>query len=279
MVEIGKINRLSIKGTQVYGVHLNGGSSGDILLRDKNAAHKYKPNEEIEVFVYVDREQRLMATRQQPLALVGEFSFLKVVTNSKAGAFLDWGLENDLLVPKSEQEQGMREGNGYVVYLFLSEKTNRITASSKLEQFLGQQPPEYKEEEEVDLLIYAKTALGYSAIVNNSHVGMLYKNEVFQNLAIGQRLTGYINKVREDLKIDLRLQKSGYRKVDDISQTILTIITDNGGSVAVTDKSPPEEIYDLFGVSKKVFKKAIGGLYKKRLITIDKDCIKIASIT
>lgn len=276
MVQIGKINRLSIKGTQAYGIHLDGGESGDILLRDKSAAQKYQPGDEIDVFVYVDREQRLVATTQKPKAMVGEFAFLRVVTSSAAGAFLDWGLESDLFAPISEQQDNMREGKSYVIYIFLSEKHNRITASSKLDKFLDLQPPQYEEGEEVDLIVYAETDLGYSAVVNSSHRGMIYQNEVFQKLIIGQRLKGYIKKVREDLKIDLRLQQVGYQGIDDVSQTILNTLKDSGGMVAVTDKSPPEDVYAMFGVSKKVFKKAIGGLYKRRLIIIDTDGLKLA---
>jgi hypothetical protein len=276
MVQIGKINRLSVKGTQAYGIHLDGGASGDILLKDKYAARKYQPDDKIDVFVYVDRDQRLVATTQKPYATVGEFAKLKVVSNSAAGAFMDWGLESDLFVPKSEQQDNMREGKSYVVFIFLSEKNNRITASSKLDKFLDLQPPEYEEGEEVDLIVYAQTDLGYNAVVNSAHIGMIYENEVFQKLVIGQRLRGYVKKIREDLKIDLRLQQTGYQIIDDVSQTILNIINDSSGTVAVTDKSPPEDIYNLFGVSKKVFKKAIGALYKKRLIIIETDCIKAA---
>ncbi len=277
MVEIGKINRLSVKGIQSYGIHLDGGEFGDILLRGTYAVEKFRPGDEIDVFIYVDREQRLLATTQRPFATVGEFAKLSVVTSGDAGAFLNWGLENDLFVPKSEQQNKMREGKSYVVFIFLSNKTNRITASSKIDKFLNLQPPIYKEGEEVDLIVYAETDLGYSAVVNGSHVGMIYENEVFQKLEIGQRLKGYVKKVREDLKIDLRLQQTGYQRIDDISETILNIVKDCGGMVTVTDKSPPEEIYALFGISKKVFKKGIGNLYKKRLILIDTDGIKLSS--
>jgi hypothetical protein len=169
----------------------------------------------------------------------------------------------------------MEEGKSYIVFVFLDEKSNRITASSKLDKFLSRQPPDYGEGEEVDLIIYDKTDLGYKAVVNNAHLGMVYKNEVFQKLYIGQQLKGYIKKIREDLKIDLSLQQSGYEKVDDISRTILQTIKKHGGRIAVTDKSPPADIYSLFGVSKKVFKKAIGALYKKRRITMDSKGIKI----
>jgi predicted RNA-binding protein (virulence factor B family) len=264
-----------VKGTQAYGIHLDGGVAGDILLRDKFAAEKYQAGDEVDVFVYVDREQRLVATTRKPTAMVGEFALLRVVTNSATGAFMDWGLENDLFVPKSEQQDNMRQGKAYVVFIFLSEKHNRITASSKLDKFLDLQPPPYAEGEEVDLLVYARTDLGYSAVVNSCHSGMIYENEVFQKLAIGQRLPGYVKKIREDRKIDLRLQQTGYKHVDTLSQTILDTLKDRGGLVAVTDKSPPEEIYALFGVSKKVFKKAIGGLYKKRRIIIAADGIKL----
>ncbi|MFH0781632.1 MAG: S1-like domain-containing RNA-binding protein [Pseudomonadota bacterium] len=276
MVQIGKMNRLSIKGIQAYGMHLDGGKFGDVLLKGGYTVEKYRPGDEIDVFVYINREQRLMATLQKPYASVGEFATLRVVTNGAAGAFLDWGLESDLFVPKREQQNSMREGKSYVVFIFLSEKTNRITASSKLKKFLNLQTPTYKEGEEVDLIIYAETDLGYSAIVNGSHTGMIYENEVFQKLFIGQKLKGYIKKVREDGKVDLRLQRTGFQGVDDISENIFTALKECGGKVAVTDKSPPEEIYALFGVSKKVFKKAIGTLYKKRLIVIDTDGIKLA---
>lgn len=277
MVQIGQINRLRIKGTQDNMIHLDGGQSGDILLKSTYASQKHQTGDEIDVFVYVERNQRLLATTQKPSAMVGEFANLRVVKNTPTGAFMDWGLENDLFVPKSQQKDNMREGKSYVVFIFLSEINNRISASTKLGNFLGLQPPEYEEGEEVDLLVYGVTNLGYSAVVNSSHAGMIYQNEVFQKLVLGQRLRGYVKKIREDRKIDLSLQQTGYKRVDDVSQTIFNIIQDSGGMVSVTDKSPPEEIYALFGVSKKVFKKAIGALYKKRLIIIDTDGIKLAS--
>ena len=276
MVQIGKINRLSIKEIQAGAIQLNGGGLGDILLKGRHTARKYRLGDEIDVFVYLDREQRLLATTQKPYAIIGEFAKLTVVGTTPAGAFLGWGLEDDLFVPKSEQQDNMRQGKAYIVFVFLSEKNNRITASSKLEKYLNKQPPGYAVGEEVDLLIYAKTELGYSAVVNSSHVGMIYENEVFQKLVIGQRQKGYIKKIRDDFKIDLRFQQTGYRGVDDVSQAILNTIKDCGGMVAVTDKSPPEDVYDLFGVSKKVFKKAIGGLYKKKVIILDTDGIKLS---
>jgi predicted RNA-binding protein (virulence factor B family) len=276
MVEIGRINKLTIKRKLDYGAYLDGGESGDILLPKKYIPKKCQPGDEVEVFVYVDREEHLRATTQKPYATVGQFAKLRVVANSSSGAYLDWGLQKDLLVPKREQYAKMEEGKSYVVFVFLDKKTNRITASSKLDKFLDLQSPNYDKGEEVDLFICDKTDLGYKAVVNNSHWGMIYKNEVFQNLHIGQQLKGYIKIIREDLKIDISLQQSGYQRVDNISQSILKTIKNLGGSIAVTDKSPPEDIYSLFGVSKKTFKKAIGALYKKRLITIDTNGIKLA---
>ncbi|PHR28263.1 MAG: GntR family transcriptional regulator [Desulfotalea sp.] len=275
MVQIGKINRLSIQETRANTIYLDGGKLGEILLKDKNAVRKYQKNDKIDAFVYVDKEQKLVATIQRPYAMVEEFAKLTVVATSSSGAFLGWGLEDDLFVPKSEQQDNMKVGASYVVFVFHSEKSNRITASSKLDKYLSKQTPPYVEGDEVDLLIYAFSSLGYSAVINGSHVGMIYQNEVFQKLAVGQKLQGYIKKIREDSKIDLSLQKTGYRRVDDISVTILDNLKTSGGMIAVTDKSPAEEIYSLFGVSKKVFKKAIGALYRKKLITLAPDGIRL----
>jgi predicted RNA-binding protein (virulence factor B family) len=270
MVEIGRINKLTVISAQGNEVQFDGGALGSILLAEKYASGKYRAGDEVEVFVYIDREDQLLAITSKPYATVGQFVRLRVAATTSSGAFLAWGMKNDLLVPKSEQLSPMAEGESYVVYVFLSEKTNRITASSKLDKFLGLHPPEYVEGEEVDLIIFDKTDLGYRAVINQVHVGMIYENEVFQKLSIGQQLKGYIYNIREDFKIDLRLQQSGYDKVDDISQSILNILKENGGESSLSDKSPPDEIYAQFGVSKKVFKKAIGALYKKRLITISR---------
>ena len=276
MVQIGRINTLTVKRIRDYGAQLDGGDSGDILLKKKHVPEKCRPGDEIAVFVYVNKENRLRATTEKPYAAVGLFAKLRVVANNSSGSFLDWGLQKDLLVPRKEQHSRMDKGKSYVVFVFLDEKTNRISASAKLEKFLNLQPPDYDEGQEVDLIIYDQTELGYKAVFNNSHGGMIFKNEVFQTLHIGQQLKGYIKKIREDGKINLSLQPSGYRKVDDISRAVLQTIKDHGGRIAVTDKSPPEDIYALFGVSKKTFKKAIGALYKKRFITIGTNDIKLA---
>lgn len=276
MTQIGRINKLTVTRIRDYGAHLDGGAAGDILLLKKHVPEKCRPGDEIEVFVYADGPNRLRATTLKPYATVGQFARLRVAANTSSGAFLDLGLQKDLLVPKKEQLARMEEGKSYVVFVYLDEKTNRIVASAKLDKFLSQQPPDYAEGAAVDLIIYDKTDMGYKAVVNNTHGGMVYKNEVFQKLDIGQELKGYIKKLRGDGKIDLSLQAPGYRKIDDISRAILKIIKEHGGRIAVTDNSPPEVIYSLFGVSKKTFKQAIGALYKKRLISLDANGIKLA---
>lgn len=269
MARLGRINKLTIKTIRDYGALLAGGKSGDILLPGRDLPENCQPGEEIVVLVYKDAEDRLLATTRKPLVTVGRFASLRVVETTAAGAYLDWGVPRDLFVPKSEQLEQMATGGQYPVMVFVDGKTGRLLASSKLEKFLDRQPPNYAEGEEVELLIYDQSELGYKAVVNQAHAGMLYKNEVFQRLVVGQELTGYVKKVRADQKIDLSLKQPGYQAVKDVSQTIFEIIQARGGRIAVTDKSPPEEIYALFGVSKKSFKKAIGALYQKRLITID----------
>lgn len=275
MIRIGRINRLRIKEKQFDTVFLDAGKSGDILLPARDVAARYQQGDEIEVFVQADKEGQLQATTRKPYATVGEFATLQVVSNTSAGSFLHWGMENDLLVPKGEQQHPMVEGQAYVVHVFLSKKTNRIIASSRLDKFLSQQVPDYKEGEEVDLILFEQTDLGYRALINRDHVGMIYRNEIFRQVQMGKQIKGYIKRVREDQKIDLCLQQAGYQGIDEISQTILAIIQKSGAKVAVTDKSPPDDIYALFGVSKKVFKKAIGALYKKRIISIQPDGISI----
>jgi predicted RNA-binding protein (virulence factor B family) len=275
MVEIGKLNSLVIKSIDAGGIWLDGGTMGDIHLLEKVVPGRYQKGDELEAFVYVSRDDELCAITSKPYAVVGQFAVLQVVATPDAGAFLSWGMKDDLLVPKSEQLSPMEVAKSYVVYLFVSRKTNRITASSKLDQFLGHEPAPYQEGDEVDLLVFDHTDFGYRAVINQSHVGMIYSNEVFRKLSLGDHLRGYIHHIREDLKIDLRLQQGGYDKVDGVSQSILDVLKENGGSVPVSDKSPPDDIYALFGVSKKVFKKAIGSLYKKRIIRIDKKGIEM----
>jgi predicted RNA-binding protein (virulence factor B family) len=207
--------------------------------------------------------------------MVDEFTLLTVISVNQVGAFLDWGLMKDLLVPFSEQTVKMEEGKSYMVFIYLDNESRRIVASAKLDQFLDNKPPVFEVGEVVDLIICSKTEIGYKAIVNNTWWGVLYGNEVFQHLNKGQRIKGYIKKVREDDKIDLSLFKPHYAKVDDISTIIMERVTERGGYLEVTDKSSPETIYDVFGVSKKAYKIAIGKLYKEKYIALEKEGIRI----
>ena len=275
MVEIGRTNTLSVVRETENGLYLDGLEHGEILMPHKFVTDEVKTAGKATVFVYTDSEDRLVATTEEPIAKVGEFALLKVIANSKFGSFLDWGLPKDLLAPFREQKTKMVEGNEYLVYVFLDLQSNRIAASAKLDKFLDNTPPEYRIGDEVDLLIAEETELGFKAIVNEEHWGMLYKNQVYRKLFIGEKIKGFVNKVRNDEKIDLLLDKQGYEKVDAISEKILNELKENRGFMAVSDKSSPEMIKAMFGISKKNFKKALGSLYKKRLITFESDGIRL----
>ncbi len=275
MAEIGKINTLKVVRETENGFYLDGENLGEILMPQKFISEKVKEEKEAIVFVYSDSEDRLVATTETPFAKVGEFAYLQVVATSKFGAFLDWGLPKDLLVPFGEQKLKMEVGKYYLVYLYVDLLTNRIAASAKLQKFLDNTPPEYQTGQEVQLIIAEKTDLGYKAIVNAEHWGILYENQVFKTLSIGEKTTGYINKIREDGKIDLILEKPGYEKIDSISEKVLNLLNENHGFIALTDKSSPELIQMMLGISKKNFKKAIGNLYKKRLIEFVSDGIRL----
>ena len=277
MANIGKYNTLRVIKEVDFGVYLDGETDGEILMPIRYVPEGCKPGDEVEVFVYLDSKDRIIATTEKPFAQVGEFAMLRVKAVDRFGAFLDWGLMKDLLVPFREQKINMVEGRSYLVYIYVDEETGRIAASAKLNKFLGKTVLQYQPGEEVDLILESESDLGYNAIINNSHLGILYENEVFEQLEKGQRLKGYIKKIREDQKIDLTLYKPGYEKVDPIAQSILDMLKKRGGTLPVSDKSEAEVIYSLFGVSKKTFKKAIGALYRKRLIIIDADRIKIIS--
>jgi len=274
VAELGKINTLKIVRETENGIYLDGENLGEILMPQKFITPEVRENKEAVVFVYSDSEDRLVATTENPLAKAGEFALLKVVATNRFGAFLDWGLPKDLLVPFSEQKSKMMEGKYYLVYVFVDVLTNRIAASAKLNKFLDNTPPVYSPGEQVQLIIAEETDLGYKAIVNNEHWGILYKNQVFKPLSTGEKITGYINKIREDDKIDLLLEKPGYEKIDSIAQKILDVLDQNRGFVALTDKSSPEIIQAMLGISKKNFKKAVGNLYKRKIIEFKSDGIK-----
>ncbi|MCU4154406.1 GntR family transcriptional regulator [Carboxylicivirga sp. A043] len=273
---LGKYNTLKVIKEVEFGVYLDGGEEfGEILLPIRYVPPTLKPEDEIEVFIYLDSEDRIIATTEEPYAIVGEFAYMEAVSVNKTGAFLDWGLMKDLLVPYREQAERMKEGEKYVVYIYLDDESRRIVATSKLNSVLDNLMPEYEEGEEVDLMVIDKTDLGYKVAVNNSHSGMLYHNELFKPIKIGDKCKGFIKKVREDDKLDITLEKPGYEKIDGLAGEILEKLKTKGGQLDVSDKSPAELIYKVFGTSKKNFKKAIGTLYKQRIIEITKDNIKL----
>lgn len=277
MIEIGKFNNLTITRKRDNEIYLDGGESGEIALADKAVPGDCKVGDTLKVFVYIDGKNQLTATTQTPKAQADEVAWLKVVSLSHAGAFMDWGLPKDLLVPFSEQKGKMVEGRHYLVRLFLDED-NRIAASMLLDEFIQDQAFYFKEGQAVDLIIADQTELGVKAVINHQYWGVIYKNEIFQSLQKGQKLTGYIKKIRPDNKIDLALNQEKYgQKVDATSEKVLTILEKHGGFIPLTDKSPPEMIYDTFGVSKKVYKQAIGGLYRQRKILIEDSGIRLVS--
>jgi predicted RNA-binding protein (virulence factor B family) len=269
MPELGQLNQLEVLRRSDFGLFLDGQDLGDILLPNRYALEAWGPGDRIEVFLMRDSEDRLLASTQKPFAMVGEFAYLRAVSITRVGAFLDWGLPKDLLVPFREQKIKMQEGRSYLVRIYLDEKSGRIAATTKLDRFLNKTAAHYTAGQAVDLLICDKTDLGYKAIVNGTHWGMLFHDRVFQALERGQPIDGYIQQVRDDGKIDLSLNKPGYQKVPEIADTILAHIKKQGGFMPVTDKNSCEEIYDLFGISKKNYKKAIGALYRARKITLE----------
>lgn len=274
MAQIGKINQLEVLKELDFGIYLDGGELGEILMPKRYVPEGTMLGDYIEAFIYLDSEDRLIATTEKPLAQVEEFALLEVVSVAPVGAFLNWGLPKDLFVPFREQRQPMEVGKKYLVYVYLDVNSKRIAASSKIEQYLDNIPVDYDENEEVDLIIVNETDLGYNAIIDNSHLGILYKNEVFQELNLGDHVQGYIKKIRTDGKIDLRLDKVGYEKIGGLADLIISKLNQSNGFLPFTDKSSPEEIYQAFKVSKKNFKAAIGALYKQRLITLEENGIR-----
>lgn len=276
-VKLGKYNQLKVVKEVDFGVYLDGDDDGEILLPTRYVPEGCKPGDVLNVFIYLDNEERLIATTLQPLVQVGEFACLEVAWINEFGAFLDWGLMKDLFVPFREQKMKMQKGRKYIVHAHVDEDSYRIMGSAKVERYLSKDMPQYEPGEEVNILIWQKTDLGFKAIVENKFSGLLYQNEIFQPLETGMQLKAYVKQVRqEDGKIDLVLQKLGAKKVDDFSDVLLQHIKDNDGFTSLNDKSAAEDIYDTFGVSKKTFKKAVGDLYKKHLIVLEEGGIRLA---
>lgn len=274
MATIGVFNELRIVKSTRFGLFLDGDQLGEILLPTRYVPENYELGQALSVFLYFDSEDKLIATTELPLAQVGQFANLKVLSLEPVGAFLDWGLSKDLFLPFREQTRDLRRGQNCLVHVYL-DSSERIAASMRIEKFLDKTPGALKEGEKVDLIIYGRTDLGYKAIINGKHLGMLFANEVFRPLQQGMGTTGFIKKIREDGKIDLRLQPADGEDTQEIADKILSLLRLRGGFVAITDKTPPEVIYQNFAVSKKKFKIALGGLYKKRLISIDERGIRL----
>lgn len=276
-IELGQYNTLQVVKLVDFGVYLDGGEEGEILLPARYVPEDCEPGDELKVFIYLDNEERLVATTLTPLVQVEQFACLEVAWVNEYGAFLNWGLMKDLFVPFSEQKMKMRVGNKYVIHAHLDDESYRIVASAKVDRYLSKEIATYEPGQEVNILIWQKTDLGFKAIIENQFSGLLYDSEIFQPLRTGMQLKAFIKQVREDGKIDLVLQKAGPRKVDDFATTLLEHIQEHEGCISLNDKSPAEEIYDVFGVSKKTFKKAVGDLYKKHLILLQEDGIKLAN--
>jgi len=267
MAALGKRNLLSIVRESAPGLYLDGGKLGEILLPKRYIPATIKPKDKLEVFIYLDSEDRLVATTEIPLAIVGEFACLKVVSiHDRAGAFLGWGLTKDLLLPFREQERPVRVGQRVVVFVLLDPKSQRIVATTRLKRHLSHDPPSYRPNEPVNLLITGTTPLGYPAIVENQHSGLLFRDNLPTPLQIGQRLKGFVRKVRPNGQIDLSLDAAGYGRVTSLTDRIVQALEGNQGQLAFDDDSSPESIRQKFGVSKKAFKQALGKLYKARRI-------------
>ena len=275
-IELGKFNQLEVVKEVDFGMYLDGGEEGEILLPTRYVPDGCQLGDMLNVFIYLDNEERLVATTLTPLVQVEQFACLEVAWVNQYGAFLNWGLMKDLFVPFSEQKMKMQVGKKYVIYVYLDEESYRIVASAKVDRYLSKEIAPYAEGEEVNILIWQKTDLGFKAIIENEYSGLIYDSEIFQNLHTGMTLKAFVKQVREDGKIDLMLQKPGFEKVDDFSKTLLEYIEEHGGRIRLNDKSPADEIYDMFGVSKKTFKKGVGDLYKKRLILLSEDGIALA---
>lgn len=284
-IRLGEYNLLRVKEEarregfgEVFGMYLDAGREGEILMPQKYVPEGTKPGDEIECFIYLDQDERPIATTEKPFAKVGDFAYLKCSWVNEYGAFLDWGLTKDIFCPFREQKKRMEIGDKFIVHIHIDEESYRIVASAKIEHYLKEPDStcELQRGSEADILIWQKTDLGFKVIVNNSYPGLIYEDQIFKYIHTGDRMKAYVSNMRPDGKIDLTLQPLGIAAAEDFSATLLDYIKDNGGYCALNDKSDPEEIKRLFHVSKKIFKKATGDLYKKKLITLAEDGLHLA---
>lgn len=278
MALIGRYNSLQIVKHTNFGLYLDGAQDGEILLPNRYIPKDVPTEDEdwLNVFVYLDSEDKLLATTDKPKVQVGEFASLKVVEVNSIGVFLDWGLPKDLLLPYSEEKRTLQAGDYCVVHVYLDKHTRRITATARLDRYLDKTPANYSVGQEVDLLVAEATDMGFKAIINNKHWGLIHKNEVFKFLRPGKQEKGFIKEIRADGNIALSLQPVGVEAAGSLNAKILAKLRENGGTLPVSDKSDPQVISGLFGVSKGNFKKAIGGLYKQGQIVIHADRIELA---
>jgi uncharacterized protein len=273
MINPGEYNFLKAKRVVAFGVYLSDAEGNEVLLPKKQIPADLRVNDDIKVFVYNDSQDRLIATTRQPMITVGQFAMLKVKEISKFGAFLDWGLEKDLLVPFREQTDNMEKGKSYIFYLYLDTKSNRLVASAKLKRFLEKENIELEAGEKVDLLVTGESDLGLNVIINNKYFGLIFENDLFSSLSRGDKAWGYIKQIRPDNKIDVVLQKPGYSGITPGVQKIIDVLKAHKGFLNVSDNSSPQHIAALLEMSKKTFKKAIGHLYKEKIIAIKDDGI------
>lgn len=268
MIALGKYSNLEILRDTTVGLFLGDDEGNDVLLPNKYVPEEFEIGDFIRVFCYLDHSERIVATTLEPFIMVDQFKLLEVAEVNEFGAFMDWGLEKHLLVPFREQRNKMQEGQWYVVYCYLDEKTDRLVASNKLDKFLSNEELTVKEQDEVDLVVTRLTDLGWEVIINNKHKGLIYINEIFKKVAVGDQLTGYIKHIREDNKIDVSLQPIGYKSLEPAANLIYQKLLAHNGYLPLHDKSDPEDIKQMLQMSKKIFKKGIGALYKERKIKI-----------
>jgi predicted RNA-binding protein (virulence factor B family) len=273
MIHLGEVNELRINRQTDNGFYLIDESENEVLLPNAYIQDDWNIDDMVNVFIFKDSEDRLTATSETPKIKIDGFALLKVNDTNSVGAFLDWGLPKDLFVPFKEQSRTMEVGKSYVVCMYLDYESERLVASSKINSFLEFEDIELEKGQEVDVIPYERTPLGYNCIVNNLYKGLIYENEVFSNPSLGSEIKGFVKTIREDNKIDISLQKVGYEAQDANSEKLLNILKGDNGYLGLTDKSKPEEIYEELSMSKKAFKKAIGNLYRRKFIRLEKDGI------
>ena len=276
MLRAGRIQKLTVSRISDYGLYLADEEQNEVLLPNRYISLTDKPGDEKEVFLYHDSEDRLVATTETPLLRVGEAGYLRVVDKTAHGAFLDWGLYGkDLFLPNRNQQGGIIAGRSYIVYLYEDSVTGRCVATCKLKSFINNDRITVAPRQEVDLLVASESPIGYRVIINNRHWGMLYRNQLFRPIAVGDRTKGYVRKLTEDNRIDVSLQQEGFAQVKDSAEVLLQLVRDNGGFLPLNDDSAPEEVNRLTQTSKKVFKRSLGMLLKRGAVTVDEQGIKI----